>query len=227
MIDKAFYEENGYGLVRGLFTPAEAADWKARAKQIIGNGEMILDESGVVVWMPEMLDDFSLDRLCQGKMVDAVVELLGPNVEFLSVKPVFKDGKTTFGSPWHQDWWYWHGTNKLSAWLALDDATPDNGCLKIIPGSHRQVFQSSRKDGDHGFVHRIIPADIEGLPVETIEVKAGDAFFFHDLLLHSSYPNTSGRDRWSMIPTYRDASQKDDATNWSKPYLIRGTSVNV
>ena len=74
-------------------------------------------------------------------VVSILNRIIGPNVEFLSVKSVYKNKFTRFGSPWHQDWYYWKGANKISVWIALDDATPENGCLKMIAGSHFNRFK--------------------------------------------------------------------------------------
>ena len=68
---------------------------------------------------------------------------------------------------------------------------------------------------------------LQGLPVETLPVRRGDAVFFHDLALHGSTPNINGADRWSAIATYRDASQKDESTVWRTAIVMSGTSVNV
>jgi ectoine hydroxylase-related dioxygenase (phytanoyl-CoA dioxygenase family) len=68
------------------------------------------------------------------------------------------------------------------------------------------------------------------LPVRTIDVKHGDVVVFHDLLVHSSFPNSSGEDRWSLISTYRDAGVEDKTTRrddaWDRPLLLAGRSVN-
>lgn len=69
--------------------------------------------------------------------------------------------------------------------------------------------------------------DLQGWPIETLPVQRGDAVFFHDLALHGSCPNSSGKERWSAIATYRDASQKDDSTVWSTAVVLSGHSVNI
>ncbi len=80
------------------------------------------------------------------------------------------------------------------------------------------------------FARRMADKDVEGLPVQTIEVKRGDAVVFHDLAVHSSYPNTSGEDRWSLISTYRNAAVTDNTNRkdgaWDRPLMLAGHSVN-
>lgn len=148
-------------------------------------------------------------------------QLVGPNVEFLSVKSVFKNRGLRFASPWHQDWFYWGGSNKISAWVALDEATPENGCLKIIPGTHRKVYVLVRVDKGNGFVLHVPEDTIRDLPVVTVALKRGDVVFFHDLALHASHENSSGVDRWSLITTYHDASVKDTSDVWKHTIVLR------
>jgi len=51
--------------------------------------------------------------------------------------------------------------------------------------------------------------------VVDMPVSRGDVIIFHDLLYHASYPNTSGRDRWALISTYKDGTKEDPAYSWA------------
>lgn len=222
------FGRDGFLVVRGLYTPEEMLAWKERIVRMIeAKGRLEDNRSGVRVFMPEVLDPYFRKRMGDDKVVPVLNRIIGPDVEFLSVKAVYKNKFTTFGSPWHQDWYYWKGTTKVSVWIALDDATPENGCLKMIPGSHHKLFKVKQVREETGFAWRIGNGELAGLPEETLAVVRGDAVFFHDRTLHSSYPNPSGADRWSFISTYRDASVKDDATVWKQPMVVSGKSVNV
>jgi hypothetical protein len=221
------YARDGFAVLRGLYTADEMLDWKRRATEILRAQHKLNEPSGVVVWMADALDPFFRERMRDECVVRILRELVGENVEFLSVKPVFKNSATTFASPWHQDWHYWLGAPKISVWIALDDATPENGCLKMIPGSHRKPLAPQTQNRAIGFAHYFDDDSLQGMPVETLAVKRGDAVFFHDLTIHASHPNTSGADRWSLISTYRDASVKDDSTIWKTALLVSGKSVNV
>ena len=99
-------------------------------------------------------------------------------------------------------------------WIALDDADTENGCLKMIPGSHKKRFSVQRVTETTGFGWRVEGETLNDLPVMTLEVARGDAVFFHDQTMHSSYPNASVTDRWSLISTYRNASVVVDSTAW-------------
>lgn len=222
----AQYQKEGFTIVDKLIDDATAERWKALLKERLVAEGKLNEPSGVRVWMADAMDEFTRDQLTNATVVGILQQLIGPAVEFLSVKAVFKNATTTFNSPWHQDWFYWQGSAKISIWIALDDATPDNGCLRLVPGSQREHFTPRNVDDGHGFGLRITDEDIGDRPVITAPVARGSAIFFHDLLLHSSCPNVNGADRWSVIPTYRAANLADDSTVWKNALLLSGARVN-
>jgi phytanoyl-CoA hydroxylase len=166
--------------------------------------------------MPQAFLDFCSDQ----KMTTIIHQLLGPRVEFLSAKPVHKDATITFPSAWHQDYAYWGGATKISVWVALDDATTDNGCLRFIPDAHHELLEHRSRAGTFGNFLDEDQLDMN-LAVDA-PMKAGDACFFHDLAPHASYGNTSGRDRWSFVPTYRNGEVADSSTVWSSAMSLNG-----
>lgn len=214
-IESASYQNRGFVTVRGLFSPREAAAIKADAIRILTRDGKLGVASGVNVWMADELGDLMKRTVTEPRLTAVIRTLIGDQPEFLSVKTVFKSADKRFASPWHQDWFYWKGSAKLSAWIALDDATEANGCLRLIPGSHRRVFAMASVKSDTGFEQRIESAELEGLADETVPAAAGDVVFFHDLTVHASHPNRSGEDRWSLIATYRNGSEPDSSTVWS------------
>ena len=159
------------------------------------------------------------------RIADIWEDVFGPNIEFWSDKIVYKSAGVDFGSPWHQDYMYWKGANKYSVWIALDDATPENGCLKLMPGSHRsEVSHKGEDKSGAGFVHRLRPEDVDESKAVVVPARKGTAVFFHDLTLHSSFPNKTGKDRWALISTFRDASKDDIAYDFAKAaFMVRGT----
>jgi len=212
----ADYQRDGYVIVPNLISAEEAIVWKETLiARLIDEGK-INEPSGVRVWMSDRMDPLTVEHIQNPKTIAILQQLLGSDVEFLSIKAVFKNGQTTFNSPWHQDWWNWRGNHKLSIWIALDDATPENGCLRLVPGSQKQIFTEEHVEDGKGFGNRLGEAAMAGLEIVTAPVPRGGAVFFHDLTLHGSCPNVNGQDRWSVIPTYRDARQTDESTVWKQ-----------
>ncbi len=208
----------GYAIVPNLYTRREVQSLKLECIEILeayrkkmgavaGHGVHVGLAASSTVFQEAVGDD---------RLLDILEVILAPNIEFLSDKVVFKSDAMTFASPWHQDWHYWHGAHKLSIWVALDDATVENGCLKLFPGSHKSaiVHDGDASDG-HGFGNRLRPDAVDEDLAITAELEAGGAVFFHDLTLHASHPNRSGAERWVWIPTYRDAKVEDMDYPWA------------
>jgi phytanoyl-CoA hydroxylase len=215
------YHRDGYLLVPGMYSGKEMIEWKEQIKDLLLK-ENFSAKHGVRVWMNEQLPDYFRPKMADPKVASILEQIIGPSVEYLSVKTVFKNSATTFSSPWHQDRFYWHGIEKISIWIALDDATPENGCLKFIPGTHKSELPMVTSQTEEGFDNRIEDSVLKDMPVATIPVKRGGAVFFSDLAVHSSHPNTAGTDRWSMIATYRDRSVKDPSTIWKTSMPVSG-----
>lgn len=221
------YQRDGFLIVKNLYQRQEMEIWKEKIIAILQEEGSYNNPSGVHVFFPHDLHPYFIDKMCDPKVVSILRQLIGTNLEFLSVKAVYKNAVTRFGSPWHQDWYYWKGASKTSVWIAMDDATVDNGCVKMVPGSHKKLFKWKTVEDRILFSQRTDEKEIEGLPVESLVVDRGGAVFFHDRALHAAYENVSGADRYSFISTYRDASIKDESTVWDTAMVLSGKSVNI
>lgn len=218
------YQDSGFIIVRGLYSRNEMMVFKAQTKAIVAERHPD-DTNGVPVFflnrndvnaptMPQAFQDFC----CSPKLTAIVHQLLGPRIEFLSMKPVYKSADVSYPSSWHQDYPYWLGSNKLSVWIALDDATPENGCMRFLPGAHKTPLEHQKSSGNFG--NSLSESQIDGRKVVDAPMAAGDACFFIDLAPHASFGNRSGRDRWSCIPTYRNADEPDSSTVWRDSILL-------
>lgn len=207
------YSDNGFVIVRNLFDRRRMEAIKATAQDSIRNRHPE-DSSGVPVFFIDTIPSPFLDVCCCPELTTIVRQLLGSAIEFLSVKPVYKNASITFPSDWHQDYAYWHGSHKLSVWIALDDATPENGCLRFIPGAHKKFLPHNHKEGT--FAKYLNDDQLDLSRAVDAPMLAGDACFFIDLAPHASYGNTSGEDRWSFIPTYRSATVPDSSEVWAE-----------
>ena len=214
---RSSFARDGFLLAEAVFTAEEMAACKTAAKALV---EDTSGPSGVHVWMCETIPPLFESISCDPRMTAILRPLIGSRIEFLSAKPVFKSPTVHFASPWHQDQAYWGGATKWSAWIALEDATIENGCLRVIPGSHRRMRDHASVGDARGFTNRIADDELEGERMLDVEMAQGDVLVFHDRLLHSSHPNRSGRERWSFIPTYRNADVPDSSAVWAKSKCI-------
>lgn len=149
------------------------------------------------------------------KILDAVESLIGPE---LFANPVYNvrpkvPGVAAGAVPWHQDKSYWPDANAnpvITVWIPLVDATLENGCLHIIPRTHkkRAVAHGSETYSGTGYLE-IAPAEIEKRRHEVVAlpVEAGTAILFNDRLIHMSTPNNSQSVRWSVDLRYQPTDQ--------------------
>ncbi len=133
------------------------------------------------------------DVLSAPAVVDVLTRVIGPNVKCMQSMLFIKaSGKP--GQAWHQDEFYIPTRDRslLGAWIAMDDATVENGCLWVIPGSHRHGVlwpQHQQRDARFdcaGEATSFPYSDSDAIPVE---VKRGSVVFFNGYLLHRSLPN--------------------------------------
>ena len=136
---------------------------------------------------------------------------------------------------WHQDYSYWPlaQPNAVTAWIALDDVTLDNGAVRFAAGSH---LLGERLPANFGTgspyltdqraacVREMSDPAQEGLPVETMELRAGEVSFHHSMTWHASGPNTTSRPRRAYVIRYAG-----DGTIWlgSRRYAYNYTDDEV
>lgn len=108
---------------------------------------------------------------------------------------------------WHRDSRYWNFARPelVSAWLALGDEQPDNGCLWVIPGSHLVNIQPTQLN-ELQFLRTDLQTN-EGLLASAIPVplNRGDLLLFHSNLFHAAGRNTTRKTKYSLVFTYRSA----------------------
>ncbi|XP_077986733.1 L-proline trans-4-hydroxylase-like [Glandiceps talaboti] len=146
------------------------------------------------------------------KMAGTMEQLLGGEVYHYHTKLTMKDARTGGQFTWHQEYGYWYNNGCLypdmgSVMLAIDKADTENGCLQVLPGTHKLGRV------DHGRVGGQTGADMERVkevlnvfPLVFVEMNAGDALYFHCNVLHRSDQNHSDRRRWALISAYNRAT---------------------
>jgi len=104
--------------------------------------------------------------------------------------------------PWHQDYddWPIEPYLVISAWLAIDESTVENGCIQILPGSHREMYPMVPVTDDvlDGFPRMAKPGSFDDSHPINIELKAGQFFLFNERLLHRSSANNSSKRRMGL-----------------------------
>lgn len=237
--DVAFYQDNGYLLVRQVFTMEEVEAMRRATDAILQRAaETHLDKSHT--WQgtylpPEVLkqlvvkgfhdvhyhDAVFTRALAHPQMVAVLTRLIGPNVQLHHSKMLVKPPARGAAFPLHQDYPYFPhrlGT-MLAASVHLDDADQENGCLAVVPGSHRQGPL------DHVGSYYLDPDQYPLSSAVSCPAAAGDVLFFTALTVHGSSVNQSQRVRRNVLFQYRDPEDQplaDVHVNWGQGLMVAG-----
>jgi len=219
---KAFFEENGYLVVEDILSRTQLEELRAHVEIALEGkepqfGDFEIQWEPYAVERPDLpraqkirvmfhlchRDSFFWSHATRPEILDIVELLLGPDIKLYTdqmfVKPPFQGTAV----PFHQDSAYWpvEPPRLVSCWMALDDATVENGCVHVIPGTHRQLLS-----------HHYYPNSIQSLGLEEdevdvsreipVELRAGSCMFHHSLLIHRSAPNRSPRYRRGLVTIY-------------------------
>jgi ectoine hydroxylase-related dioxygenase (phytanoyl-CoA dioxygenase family) len=161
-------------------------------------------------------------------MVDMVAALIGPDVKFHHCKINLKLPGSHTEVGYHQDFGYTPHTNDdvVTALLMLDDMTLENGCLQVVPGSHRgPVFSLFEGERFTGF---IAPAVVDELKARQVPItgSAGSVCLMHTRLAHGSDANRSDRSRGLYICVYTAADAfplaRNPMANPNEGMIVRG-----
>jgi phytanoyl-CoA hydroxylase len=219
------YDRQGYVMIPDALSADMIAAARAEATAICRglrgdiNGVMPAreqDEDAAVlrrylcIHFPHKISQLMLDIGRLPAVLDVLVEVIGPNVKMMqSMLFIKSEGKP--GQAWHQDEAHIPTRDRslTAVWIALDDATGENGCLWVIPGSHRSgVLHPVREQNDPRFdctqeAYDFGYREDDAVPVE---VPAGTALVFNGYLLHRSLPNTGNHGmRRALVNHYMSA----------------------
>lgn len=136
------------------------------------------------------------------EVVRVLTTVLGPDVDCFLSQFIFKN-PGAWGQPWHQDSFYFHfepAQPIVGLWLAITEATLENGCLHILPGSHREPIHEhvpdARPGANYGYVE-IVDHDMTG--AAPVLMSPGDLLIFDSHLMHRSTDNLSNGARGAMV----------------------------
>ena len=216
------YKEKGYLVMPGLFSGSEIAllrketadifrGRRGKVEGMIEVEESISDEEVlkkyVAIHCPHKLSPVIYEMLFHRGVLDVLKGIVGPDVKCMQ-SMLFVKGPGKAGQSWHQDEFYIPTRDKslVGVWIAIDDATIENGCLWIIPGRPgyimRRVQNNSNEYAD------VDTVDTTGYEQDKIpvEVKSGAVVFFNGYTLHSSQRNkTTNCFRTALVNHYMSA----------------------
>ncbi|MBB5791252.1 phytanoyl-CoA dioxygenase family protein [Jiangella mangrovi] len=225
------YDRNGYAIFRDVLDPDLMAE---------------VDEH--VAWLqrrhpdvrPEQLghkyvkdDPFWIRLVSDDRLLDIAEQFVGPDIALFASHYISKPPYSGQPVLWHQDGSLWplDPVEVTTLWLSVDHSTTENGCLRVVPGSHLRSFEPVRVSDEVENVLGVdIEVDVDESEVLDVVLAPGDVEVHHPNIVHGSNANTSPRRRCGLTIRYIPTSTR--ITHPEQPFpsafLLRGEpGVNV
>jgi phytanoyl-CoA hydroxylase len=208
------YQENGFVLVKNFYSP-ELVD-RIRSEIAGIHERAAADHEGIgrhVLWedLPEgdaprirqlmgsqYISQTIMEITTSPKMLGAMKDLLGDDVELFHSKLMMKAAQKGSFTPWHSDWGYWKHHFKtprlMNAFLAIDESTIENGCIRYVSGSHKQFIEQQVFESTSGF-NIGLPGGLDAFNGVPVEMQPGDVAFHDAICIHASEGNQSSKSR--------------------------------
>ena len=238
---KQEFETAGYTMVRGLFEADEVEQLREHYMELRHRGSYPGDDSGVATGSRDPLrryprmaqmhrwDELSLQWLIDRRLDEVMTGLLGRSPYAVQTMIYFKPPGSR-GQALHQDNFYLKAEpgTCVAAWMALDQVDVENGCLEVVPGSHRwPILCTEKADTKVSFTDVTVPLPEPGTAVP-VEMAPGDVLFFHGALVHGSAPNVSpDRFRRALIGHYIEGAAEQVAEYYHPALRMDGTPLDL
>jgi ectoine hydroxylase-related dioxygenase (phytanoyl-CoA dioxygenase family) len=231
MLDQAAvqYAKNGYAIIRDVVPESLLEEVRTHVEWLIEKYPELRPEH---LHHPLIRNDaFWARMVLEPTIVDIAERFLGCNIACFTAHYVCKPAFDGHAVLWHQDGAYWklEPMEALTVWLAVDESTAENGCLRVIPGTQHLPLQivSARNDVPNLLFsasdQRMVDEMIERHGIVDLELQPGDLSIHHPNLLHSSEPNTSPQRRCGLDIGYISAATHISSSGvYLDPLLVRG-----
>ena len=223
----ARFHEDGFAILRGVFSPSEIAELVERLREYIERVVPSLGPGATYYEDPPAKEVKALHNLqeyseyfrqlpLEPKLVEIVHEVF-PQGEVVptGISYFAKLARVGSDAPAHQDntFQFWEPPEALTATIAIDESTAENGVLICQQGSHRLGLLPHRQSGVLGFSRTLIePPASPDFPDVALTMKPGDLSLHHINAVHRSGPNRSGRSRRQLGLGYRSSrAQRNEA----------------
>jgi ectoine hydroxylase-related dioxygenase (phytanoyl-CoA dioxygenase family) len=197
---RATYEDRGHVTVPAVLDPATRSAAHEHLATLPG---------GALRAAPIEADPFFGAVAADPRLVGIAAEVLGGAVEAFACTYVVKPPRVGLPALWHQDGEPWRdrlgGAAATTLWIALDPSTVENGCLRVIPSSHRLPLQRLRPNTAVASIFgvELDPALVDETAALDVVLDPGDVSVHHPNLVHGSGPNRSDRPRVALAVRYR------------------------
>lgn len=217
------YARDGAVFPVRVTAPAEMAGLLGRLEAVEGARAGRLPPALAV--KPHLLLPWLWDLVHDPRVLDPVEALLGPDLVCWASSFFAKEAGAAAHVPWHQDATYWalERPEALTAWIAFTPSQAGNGCMRVMPGTHRAPLRH-RDTGDPAamiFGREAVEAELDEAAAVDVVLAPGEMSLHHALLIHGSRPNAAGPRRVGFAIRYLPGEMRGAAGG------MRGTATIV
>jgi ectoine hydroxylase-related dioxygenase (phytanoyl-CoA dioxygenase family) len=211
------FDKNGFVVLENVFSPSEIAAVSDEVDRVIEGKAAYLPEKEIV-YEPDTVprrvrnafrlhfyEKQFLDTAKHPRLIGPLEAILGKSLRLYGSQLFAKPARVGTAVPAHQDMPYWpfEPYEMVSAWIALDDSSVENGCVRYVGGSHKLGMLPHAPSGVLGNSLGLMQsAPVAALEERPVEVRRGSCILHHALTVHRSEPNQSDHPRRGLIYVY-------------------------
>jgi len=217
------FEQDGFVVLEDVFSPSEIGAISDEVDNVISGQASYLPESEIVyepdtspkrvrnAFRLHLYNQSFLDAAKHPNLIEPLKDLLGDHLRLYGSQVFAKPARVGTVVPAHQDMPYWpfEPFEMISAWIALDDSTIGNGCVRYAKGSHKLGMLPHGPSGVVGNSLGLLSDDrVAALQEQPVEVRRGSCILHHSLTVHRSEANKSEKPRRGLIYVYMSENVK-------------------
>lgn len=222
----ARYRQDGYCFPLPAIPAEQAREYRGRLEAWEARHGPL---RGMYRHKPHLLFTWLDELIRTPAILDAVEDVLGPDILCWSSSFFIKEPGTADYVSWHQDATYWGLSEPevVTAWVALTASTPENGSMRVIPGSHREQVPHVDTFAEHNLLSRgqEIAVEVDEARAVDIVLRPGEMSLHHVLIFHASGPNRSGDRRIGFAIRYIPPCVRQTVGARDSATLVRGTDA--
>ncbi len=222
------YDRDGYVIVRNVIDAGLVEEARHHIDWLLERNPGLRPEQLHHNLMTQ--DAFWVRLISDSRLLDVAQQFIGPNIALFASHYIAKrpyDGQAVL---WHQDGSYWplEPMEVTTLWLAIDESTPENGCMRVIPGTQSMDLKGvlKRTDVDNVLSSGMDEALVDETKAVDIVLAPGDVSIHHPNVIHGSNANTSPKWRRGLTIRYIPTSTQIICDGvWPSAFLLRGQPV--
>jgi len=201
------YRQNGFVSGIRIMEPETAAEYRRQYEAsfahrlsfaMVDSNHKAASKFDIREFRPHLYFKWAADLMYTPALVDAVSALLGPDLLVWETRIFAKPAHSSSYISWHQDLTYWGldlEYEEVTAWVALSPSTPESGCMRVLPGSHKQdIVGHVETDSSDNLLSRgqELAVTVDESEAVDLMLQPGEISLHHGKIFHSSRPNRSG-----------------------------------